>query len=161
MVVHTGDTPYICHLCGAVFKHAGSLHYHTKTHSKVKTERKKAYECDLCPEAFSNKKMLKKHRRSHQVENIQAAPGAISTNSNVNTEFSTVLNQFPHTTCSSQFLTGSPPFSNQNLTFPYISPYIPNANPYVPNPNSLFSYGELDPGLPEFKIEQPESSSQI
>ena len=48
-----------CQICGRMYRSAGSLYYHLKTHEKKK------FECKICNKAFINKQVLAHHINSH------------------------------------------------------------------------------------------------
>ncbi|XP_014205792.1 zinc finger protein 510-like [Copidosoma floridanum] len=64
MRLHTGETPYICHLCGRGFCQPGSLYYHVKhVHQGIKN-----HACDICGRCFAMKTAMRDHRRIHTGE---------------------------------------------------------------------------------------------
>ncbi|XP_064468338.1 zinc finger protein 664-like isoform X2 [Ornithodoros turicata] len=58
----TGEKPYKCNVCPAVFRHSTGLSRHKRTHTGEK------YKCDACPAEFSLSGYLQRHKRTHTGE---------------------------------------------------------------------------------------------
>lgn len=60
---HTGETPYLCGLCGQAFSAKAGLMYHMKVHGA-----EKQFKCDKCYKSFLFKARLERHMQTHTEE---------------------------------------------------------------------------------------------
>ncbi|KAJ0056875.1 hypothetical protein NL108_000665 [Boleophthalmus pectinirostris] len=101
LMIHSGERPHTCDVCGVKFKLASHLKYHMNLHLGIKpftctvcgykASRKshldmhlsthtgqKPFKCTLCDKAYTQPHCLKTHMKSHQTEE-QAAVDALET----------------------------------------------------------------------------------
>ena len=62
MLMHSGEKPHMCSVCGKSFSRKDNLRQHMQTHTGIKS-----FQCDQCGKGFGRKKMLEKHMESHGV----------------------------------------------------------------------------------------------
>lgn len=60
---HTGDRPFVCHICSAAFAKSCTLKAHITTHTGEAN-----YHCTTCGKSFRRLKYLKEHRFTHTGE---------------------------------------------------------------------------------------------
>lgn len=67
MRLHTGDKPYVCHICHRRFAQSNAHSYHMKTHFG-----EKPFSCDICSKTFTTNGQLINHRRLHTGTSLQS-----------------------------------------------------------------------------------------
>ena len=63
-LIHTGDKPFQCKLCGHRTNQKSNLNTHMKSHPEIK--EKKTHCCDKCGMNFTNPYLLKSHKLLHE-----------------------------------------------------------------------------------------------
>lgn len=67
--IHTGETLYICELCGREYIHHSSFREHKAGHFNIKTKP-----CPICGRLFNTSSHLARHRRTHTGEKPFTCP---------------------------------------------------------------------------------------
>jgi uncharacterized Zn-finger protein len=74
MRIHTGETPYKCHVCSLAFKHSNVLKIHMRQHTG-----ERPYECKLCGQGFMSYSSWQYHvakQHPQELANIDGFPNS-------------------------------------------------------------------------------------